>query len=441
MILEIGLAVKNKELFQALYDNFGIHTVGLSPNDINNDNFPNRLFDIILWEPEFTEGVLHENIVTFYANRPSTSFAVYSSTDKNINLPKSIRQRLISILEPPLHEYKFKTMIDSAALVKRERICLCTIEDEYAELIGDSNPIRQINEFISFISKTATTLCLIRYAPGTEKEIIIRAIHRKSKQARGPLITINCADFSAKDLLVEIFGAEYSGKNSALNRRGALECAAGGTLVLDHIEYISDEIQHRLHVYLDTLTFRRCGTNIDYKTETRIIGATQRDLENIVAKANFSRELYFRFKAFEVVVPPLRLRKNDILRISKRLISQYNRLYKHDITGLTPETEQKFLQYDWPGNVDELGTILKRAIMLVPEGKITLNVLPADMCKKDKVTFETDFLGNCSLRDIERLHIEKALIRTRGNKSKAAELLNISRTTLREKMRVFNLLQ
>jgi DNA-binding NtrC family response regulator len=441
MILEIGLAVENKELFQTLYDKFGLHTVGLSHNEINSDGFPNRLFDIILWQPEFTEGVLPENIVNFYANRPNTSFAIYTSDDKNLILPKSIRQRLISILEPPLHDYKFKTMIDSASLVKRERICLCTLEDEYAELIGDSNPIRQINEFISFIAKTSTTLCLIRHAPGTEKEIIIRAIHRKSKQARGPLITINCTDFSAKDLLVEIFGAEYSGKNSALNCRGALERAAGGTLVLDNIEYISDEIQNRLHVYLDTLTFRRLGTSVDYKTETRIIGTTHRDLQIFVDKGNFSRELCFRFKAFEVVVPPLRLRKNDILRISKRLISQYNRIYKHEVTWLTPEAEQKFLQYEWPGNVDELSTILKRAIILVPEGKITLNVLPADMCKKDKVPHETDFLGNCSLRDIERLHIEKVLIRTQGNKSKAAELLNISRTTLREKMRVFNLLQ
>lgn len=441
MILEIGLAVANKELFKTLYEKFGIHTVGLNHSEINNETFPDRLFDIILWQPEFTESVLPDNIIKFFANRPSTSFAIYSSNGSNITIPKAIRERLISILEPPLHDFKFKTMLDCAALVKRERICLCTLEDEYAELIGDSNPIRQINEFISFITKTATTICLIRYAPGTEKDIIIRAIHRKSKHTRGPLIKINCSEYSPKDLLVEIFGAEYGGKNSISNRRGALEKASGGTLVLDNIEVISEEIQNRLHVYLETLTFRRLSSNVDFKSETRIIGTTQRDLENLVRKHAFNRELYFRFKAFEVVVPPLRLRRNDILRISKRLITQYNYLYKHDVSGLSPEAEQKFLQYDWPGNVDELTTVLKRAIMLVPEGKITLSVLPADMCKKEKTNYETDYLGNCSLRDIERLHIEKALLRTRGNKSRAAELLNISRTTLREKMRTFNLIQ
>jgi DNA-binding NtrC family response regulator len=439
MILEIGLAVENKELFQTLYEKFGIHTVGLTRNEINCESFPNRLFDIILWQPSFTENALPENIIHFYINRPNTSFAIYSADDRSVTLPKSIRERLISILEPPLHDYKFRTMLDSASRLKRERICLCTLEEEYSELIGDSTPIRQINEFISFITKTSTTLCLIRYAPGTEKEIIVRAIHRKSNLSKGPLITVDCAYSSDKDLLTEIFGAEYSGQKSHLNQRGALERAAGGTLVLDNIENLSDEIQNRLQVYLETHTFRRLGTNIDYQLKTRIIGTTTRDLESIVRKGSFSRELYYRFKAFEIVVPPLRLRKNDILRITKRLLTQFNLLYNHQVNGLSPEAEQKFLQYDWPGNVDELTTILKRAIMLVPEGKITLQVLPADMCKKDKTSYESEFLGNCSLRDIERLHIEKALLRTRGNKSKAAELLNISRTTLREKMRIFNL--
>jgi DNA-binding NtrC family response regulator len=441
MILEIGLAVKNKELFHTLYEKFGIHTVGLMRNEINGETFPNRLFDIILWQPDFTENVLPENIVNFYANRPNTSFAIYSADDKSIALPKSIRERLISILEPPLHEYKFKTMLDSAFFVKKERICLCALEDEYAELIGDSSPIRQVSEFISFITKTSTTVCLVRYAPGTEKDIIIRAIHRKSKLAKGPLIKVNCADYSDKDLLIEIFGAEYTGQKSQLNQRGALERAAGGTLVLDHIEYLSDDIQHRIQAYLETHTFRRLGTPVDYKSETRIIGTTQRDLELIVQKGNFSKDLYYRFKAFEVVVPPLRQRKNDVLRISKRLITQFNLLYNHRVSGLAPEAEQKFLQYEWPGNVDELTTIIKRAIMLVPDGKITLQVLPADMCQEDKTSYETEFLGNCTLRDIERMHIEKALRRTQGNKSKAAELLKISRTTLREKMRIFNLVQ
>jgi DNA-binding NtrC family response regulator len=348
------------------------------------------------------------------------------------------------LIETPLTKSTFKSFINKINNIIRQQIVLSTNLDTNKNggnytLTGEVDAIKQINEFINFLAKTPNVICLLRCENGTEKNLVIHLIHQKGKTNKGPLKIINCNLYSEEQLLSEIFGVEYNDDKMNQNKRGLLELTDSGTLVLENIENISEELQYRIQAYLEHHTFRRIGAKYELKVNTRIIATTTHDLERYINFSSFSRELYFRFKAFEITIPPLRRRKSDILPLSNHFIQYYNQKFGHKVLGLTPEAEQMFIHYNWPGNVEELKLIIKRAVLLTKEGHISLSVLPIDMGQHKMTDFESEFLGNCSLRDIERLHIERVLLRTKGNKSKAAELLNISRTTLREKMRLFNL--
>jgi DNA-binding NtrC family response regulator len=297
-----------------------------------------------------------------------------------------------------------------------------------------------MNEFIDFLSKSSNTHCLIRGETGTEKDKIASIIHKKSKKPISLLECINCARLSNDEILLKIFGAEFNTTKKQENIKGVLERLDDGTLVLDNIEYIGDEIQRRLEVFFETHSFRRVGSKTDVNVKIRVIATTEYDLEKFVTHDRFSRDLFFRFKAFELTIPPLRKRKSDILPLTKHFIGYYNNKFGHNVNGITPDVEEKLTRYVWPGNIDELRLVVQRAVLLAKKGDITVSVLPEDMSEKESIRPDLSFLDNCSLQEIEKLHIERVLNRTKGNKSKAAKILNISRTTLREKMRAFDLL-
>jgi two-component system response regulator AtoC len=166
---------------------------------------------------------------------------------------------------------------------------------------------------------------------------------------------------------------------------------------------------------------------------------TEYDLETFLNYEHFSRELFFRFRAFELSVSPLRNRKSDLMPMVNFYINLFNRKFDHKVEGISPEAAQKIMEYNWPGNVDELRLLIERAVLITRKGFIPLMALPFPDPGAGNNGSDTNVLGNCTLQDIERVHIKKVLNKTNGNKSKAAEILNISRTTLREKMRSFDL--
>jgi DNA-binding NtrC family response regulator len=444
MISSIALALADYKVIKKYAEERGIKTAMLHPDSLENVNFVYNLFDIIVGDSDFLKGKFLSRLSEYFEKNRYTALVIYGLNRNSVRIPEVIPENLVYFIEIPVTKNSFKSLLNKISNSLRQQLVLdenlsMNRDGENITLTGEVDSIKQINEFINFLAKTPNAICLLRSENGTEKNIIIRMIHQKGKTNNGPLKIIHCEPNSEEKLLYETFGVEYHDDRIAQNRRGLLELADSGTLVLENVENISEELQYRIHAYLENHTFRRIGSVRELKVNTRIVATTTHDLEKYVNFNSFSRELYFRFKAFEIIIPPLRRRKSDILPLSKHFIQYYNQKFDHDVIGLTPEAEQMFIHYNWPGNVEELKLIIKRAVLLTKEGSISLSVLPIDMGQNRITDYESEFLGNCSLRDIERLHIEKVLIRTKGNKSRAAELLNISRTTLREKMRLFNL--
>lgn len=442
MVLRIGLAIKSFNGFQKLSGESDIQTQILTHSDINSPEFVRTDLDLIIWQPEFSKGKFPKGLTQYFKNNSKTGLAVYNAAKSILRLPKSVKSRMIKEIVSPPNKHNLKLLLYNTTIPARSRF------QSYAEsvssehdlpLVGESKTLKQINDFVNVISKSRKTHCLIRGEKGTEKEYIARLIHFKSNDASKPFYVINCKTASSNELLEQLFGRAASLADKTNEKQGYLELAQEGTLVLNHIETIDNEFQYRLLVYLDAGIYRRINSKNEHKSNARIIALTEYDLETFLNHEQFSRELFFRLRAFELGVSPLRQRKPDILPIANFYIQLFNRKFDHSVKGLTPEAEKKIKEYQWPGNVDELRLLIERAVLITRKGVISVEALPFPDLDAGVNIGDIDVLGNCSLQDIERVHIKKVLTRTNGNKSKAAEILNISRTTLREKIRSFDL--
>jgi DNA-binding NtrC family response regulator len=444
MILKVGLAVKSIKDFSKLAKESHVQLQILTQEDIHQFNFIHSVLDLIIWQPEFSGGKFPEELINYFIENDDVALIIYNVGKGIIKIPQSVKKNLISVFDDPINKQTLRLLLYNSAMVNKKNSLYATNayvgeENNKLKLIGISPAVKKINEFIDFISKSSNTHCLVRGETGTEKDKIAPIIHRKSKKPNSLLDFINCARYTNDELLMKIFGAEFHHQAKKENLKGYLERLDQGTLVLENIEYTGDEVQQRLEVFFETHMFRRIGSKTDLEVDIRIIATTERDLEKYVTQEKFSRDLYFRFKAFELTIPPLRSRKSDIIPLCKHFIGYYNHKFGHSVSGIKSEVQEQLLKYDWPGNIDELRLILQRAILLTKKGEISLAALPEDFKDGDNAKPELEFLGNCSLQEIEKMHIKRVLVRTNGNKSKAAKILNISRTTLREKMKTFDM--
>ncbi len=306
-------------------------------------------------------------------------------------------------------------------------------------LIGDNEAIRRANEFIKIISKAPSTPCLIRGENGTGKNYASYLIHTGREHSEGPFIIKNCEYATTDELLTDLFGVEEENSAFGPKRKGLLEQAANGTLVLKNIERMPLEVQHRLLIYLDGHTFKPMGGEIPIQVETRIIAQTRFDLDKFVRNGVFNPELYFHLKSFELYLPPLRDRRGDIELLTKYFAQYFGFLYAKKINKISPMAMNILKDYYWPGNVSQLKELVERSVLLSDSGEIGIKNLPAYLNNSSAIPEDMELLGNCSLKEIERVHIERVLARTKGNKSRAADILQISRTTLREKIKSYGL--
>lgn len=306
-------------------------------------------------------------------------------------------------------------------------------------LIGENESIMRANEFINVISKAASTPCMIRGENGTGKNYASYLIHSGKEHSEGPFIVKNCEYSTTNELLTELFGVEKENPAFGPKRKGLLEQAANGTLVLKNIERMPLEVQHQLLIYLDGHTFKPVGGEIPIQVDTRIIAQTRFDLDKFVRNGDFNAELYFHLKSFEIYLPPLRDRRGDIGLLTKYFAQYFGFLFAKKITKISPMAMNILKDYYWPGNVNQLKELIERSVLLSENGEIGIKNLPSYLNDSNAIPEDMELLGNCSLKEIERVHIERVLSRTNGNKSRAAEILQISRTTLREKIKSYGL--
>ena len=320
-------------------------------------------------------------------------------------------------------------------------------------LVGESLAFQNIFRTIEKVAQTDSTV-LITGESGTGKELVARAIHENSPRASKPLVVVNCGAIPAELLEAELFGhikGAFTGATQ--NRQGRFELAQGGTIFLDEVGELPLLLQVKLLRVLQTRQFESVGSSKTVEVDVRIVAATNKDLEDAVAKREFREDLYYRLNVIPVKIPSLRERKSDIQLLVNHFIAQFNEVTGHTVEAPSGQIMDALQAYDWPGNVRELENLMERLVILKGQGSVDLGDLPHRIFQKyvegrpqgDGALSEWEFprmvlpKSGVDLKTIvaafENHLVDQALARTNGNKNRASELLQMNRTTLVEKLR------
>jgi DNA-binding NtrC family response regulator len=303
------------------------------------------------------------------------------------------------------------------------------------EINGESPAMKKVIEKIAEVSQAEYSV-IIKGESGTGKELIARAIHSNSVRRYFPMITINCGTYSEGMLESELFGHEKGAFPGALYRRqGRLEMADKGTLFLDEIGRISDKMQADILRAVETRRFMRLGGDREIEVDFRVICTTTHDLESAVQKGLFRKDLYYRLNVMTINVPPLRERKLDIPAIARSFIKKFSQAMNKKVIDLSSASLDRLLSYDWPGNVRELRNVIERAMVIAKGNYIELEDLSFFFPQAAQEPEE----GILSLDEMEKKHLQKVLDFTKGNIVQAANLLKISRLTMYNKMKKYDL--
>jgi two-component system, NtrC family, response regulator AtoC len=329
------------------------------------------------------------------------------------------------------------------------------------QIFGNSPAIREIHAMVDLLAKAPQTTVLVQGESGSGKELVARAIHYQSPRADKPFLEINCAGLSEHLLESELFGHERGAFTDAKAlKRGLLEIADGGTLFLDEIGDMPLAIQPKFLRVLENRTFRRVGGTRDISVDVRVITASNKDMSRLVEKQTFREDLYYRLKVMPLTVPPLRERGNDILVLADLFIQEFCGMLKKRIRGYSPEAQQVLLAYSWPGNVRELRNVTERGMILCQGDVIPVSCLPAEIQQlagtvsppplpatagapaeapagMPEAGRPPDVAG--TLEEMEQRYIREVLASVSGNRSHAARVLGISRSTLQDKIRRYGL--
>jgi DNA-binding NtrC family response regulator len=301
------------------------------------------------------------------------------------------------------------------------------------DIVGDSAQIQKVYDLIQTVAKTDTTV-MIRGESGTGKELIARAIHSNSSRRYFPIVAVNCGAMAEGILESELFGHERGAFTGAQYRRkGKLELADGGTLFLDEVGNIDMKTQMDLLRVIETKQFTRVGGNEMIKVDFRVICATNKDLEKAVADGSFREDLYYRLNVFSVFIPPLRERKGDIPLLANYFMQKYSRAMGKPIAAISPEAMDTIVRYNWPGNVRELENAIERAMVVGKPPAIRAEDLPYQLTERNHV------LPAGSIAAVEKAHIASVLDQNRWNISRSAEILQIDRVTLYNKIEKYGL--
>jgi sigma-54 dependent transcriptional regulator, acetoin dehydrogenase operon transcriptional activator AcoR len=313
----------------------------------------------------------------------------------------------------------------------------------FENIVYTSEEMHQVLELARRTARSDSAI-LIQGESGTGKELFAHAIHAHSLRADGPFVTIDCSALPHELVESELFGyveGAFTGARRG-GRPGKFEWAAGGTIFLDEVSEMSHELQKRFLRVLQSHSVTRVGDHSPIPVDIRVIAATNKDLELEVHESNFRADLFYRLNVINLHIPALRSRKSDILPTARHFVSLLSPLTSGTVQGLTRETEELFLGYGWPGNVRELKNVVERALNVTNTEYIVPADLPARLRVTDRRLDGLDSMGApakeasiSTLSESERERIRHALVQCSGNRSEAAHLLGIARSTLYEKMR------
>jgi DNA-binding NtrC family response regulator len=305
-----------------------------------------------------------------------------------------------------------------------------------SRIIGESAAMKDVCANAVYVAATNATV-LLQGESGTGKEMISRLIHESSPRRDGPFVRVNCAALSESILESELFGHEkgaFTGAHSS--KPGRFELADGGTLMLDEITETSEKLQAELLRVIEEKEFERVGGTRTIQVDIRIIATTNRDIKREVAEGSFREDLFYRLNVVPIMLPPLRVREGDVELLQRHFSRKFARHLGKPVPEMSEEAMQAFRRYGWPGNVRELENLVQRLVIMDQKGAVELDDLPDYVTGRGRYFTEELALGP-TLEDVERQVILKTLRETNGNRTRAAEKLDVSTRTIRNKLKKY----
>jgi DNA-binding NtrC family response regulator len=310
---------------------------------------------------------------------------------------------------------------------------------KYRDLVGKSSKMREIFELIETTAGARSTV-LITGESGTGKELVARAVHYASDRREGPFIKLNCAALPENLVEAELFGYEKGAFTGAIREhKGRFEMADTGTLLLDEISEMPAGLQAKLLRVLQEREFERIGSSKSIGVDVRIIATTNRNLKEAIRNNEFREDLYFRLNVIPIAVPPLRDRLEDIPLLTNHFIEKYNRENKKEVDRADESVLRIFMNYHWPGNVRELENYIERAVVTSSSEVLKPADFPSDLNLGKLADIVPGLSAGMTLADGEKYLILKTLEKYDGNKTRAAQALNITARTIRNKLLEYNI--
>jgi two-component system nitrogen regulation response regulator GlnG len=404
-----------------------------------------------------------DQIRAFDARLPVIIITASAATETAI---EAMKRGAFEYLLKPVDLHQLREVVQRAVELSRFRHVPAVFGEEEAtdadRIVGRSPAMLEVYRAIGRVAPRDVSV-LILGESGTGKELVARAIFHHSGRTNAPFLAINCAAIPENLLESELFGHERGAFTGADRRRiGKFEQANSGTLFLDEIGDMSAATQAKVLRVLQDQRFERVGGNETIQTDVRLIAATNKNLDEEVNSGRFRRDLLYRLNVFIIRVPALRERKEDIALLIDHFLPRFSRALGRDIRSVAPEAERCLLGYDWPGNVRQLQSVLKYAIVQAPGDVLTLDSLPEDLRSRpapavaQSAPISNDLPGVVAFTEgllragemdvyhrvcweVDRVVLTVVLRHVKGNQVKASEILGISRTTLRAKLRAHNL--
>lgn len=308
----------------------------------------------------------------------------------------------------------------------------------FDSLIGKSTAITDAIRLAQKVALTDTTVLLLGET-GTGKELFAEAIHQASPRRNKSFVAVNCSAFTKELLESELFGHKAGSFTGAVkDKKGLFEEADSGTIFLDEIGELDHDLQAKLLRVLESQQFLKVGDTKPTRVNVRILAATNRNLQDEVNREKFRSDLYYRLSVFQITLPALRDRKKDIRLLAEHFMAYFALKVKKQITGMTDKFVEKLEAYNWPGNIRELKNIIERAVILADDNVLDESLLPYEMQEPPAHQAGTP-LSAFDLSSVEKLHIQRVLNHTHGNRAEAARLLNIGVATLYRKLKDYGL--
>jgi DNA-binding NtrC family response regulator len=402
-------------------------------------------FDLAFLDLRLPDGTGIELMTQIKAEVPDTEVIIMTAHGSLDIAIEAIKGGAFYYLEKPFTPDQVRMLIERAlkyqGLGRQNLVLKSTLSagGEAFGIFGTHPSMLQINEIIRTAAPSDASV-LIEGESGTGKELVATALHLQSARADRPFIRINCAAIPSELMESELFGyvkGAFTGANR--DKRGLIEAAASGTLLLDEIAEMPAHLQTKLLRVLQERKVRRVGDEQEKDVDFRLICSTNRDTAQLIEEGVLRKDLYFRISTVKIKVPPLRERLDDVALLAERFLQRYAEKYKKSIHRISPATISLLTRYEWPGNVRELESVIERAVLFAHENQLTPESLPEQFETAHAAEVGCVIPPYLTMEQIEREAIAQTLERTGGNVKKTAEILDYHRPTLYRKLKKFGL--